>query len=50
MAPEDALRALAVQVLADWNPRRHRAVIRAVHRATRNDVVKRIAGERLQGA
>jgi hypothetical protein len=47
MAPEDALRALAVQVLADWNPRRHRAVIRAVHRSTRNDVVKRIAGERV---
>jgi hypothetical protein len=47
MSPEDALRALAVQVLAAWNPRRHRAVIRTVHRSARNDVVRRIAEERL---
>lgn len=47
MSPEDALRALAVQVLAAWDRRRHRAVIRAVHRSARNDVVRRIAGERL---
>jgi hypothetical protein len=47
MSPEDALRALAVQVLAAWNPRRHRAVIRAVHRSARNDVVRKIAEERV---
>jgi hypothetical protein len=47
MSPEEALRTLAVQVLAAWNPRRHRAVIRAVHRSARNDVVRRIAEERL---
>ena len=46
MSPEDALRSMAVQVLAEWNPRRHRDVIRAVSRVTRNDVVAVIARER----
>ena len=47
MSPEDALRAFAVQVLARWDPRRHRDVIRAVHRSTRSDMVAVIAQERV---
>jgi hypothetical protein len=48
LSPEDTLRCLAVQVLAAWDPKRHRAVIRAVHRASGNDVVRTIAEARMQ--
>jgi hypothetical protein len=47
MSPEDALRSMAVQVLAQWNPRRHRDVIKAVSRVTRNELVRKIAEERM---
>ncbi len=46
MSPEDAMRSLAIQVLAQWDRKRHGDVIRAVGRNARNDVVAAIAGDR----